>query len=379
MQTLEPVGYFQSARNQSPFGCHSMLKYISVKNYKSISEATLGNLNAINIIVGKSASGKTALLEAIRVGMSGLPSTLWNTSANRGGFLPMPQPPSSDAFESAWRPFFHDFNTHERISIELVDGMGRHAAIGAFIDRSTFMTVPTNVMPNGNIVSSSSINPFVMERINFAGESSRLSAYMNQHQGFVFEPGPELGYPSEIISSTMPVNFHQVANWFSSLSIDDQEHDIVQTVCAAFPNIAGITVQSMQGVPQLYASLRSQNRKLPLTSVSSGINKFVSILIAMKVHAGGAILIDEIENGIYFEMLPLLWETISLFTETTHTQVFATTHSLECLHSAASVLGTQPDRYSLIQVAQETGRTELYLSTGRDATNAIRGQIEVRR
>ena len=355
-----------------------MLQSLAIQRFKSIDRAEVSGLASLNIIVGKSASGKTALLEAIRTGLSGLPASLWNSSSTRGGFLPIPQQPSPDTFEAMWRPFFYDFDTDKHIIIKMVDNFGRAANVDCFIDRDVSISVPVVMMPGTPVYAPASINPFVMLRVSFNGDTSRLSAYQNQHQGLFFEPGPELASSSELIASTIPINFHQVANWFSALSIDDKEHDIVETICSAFPNIGGVSVQSIQGVPQLYATLRSQNRKLPITSVSSGINKFISILIAMKVYAGGVVLVDEIENGIYFEMLPLLWSTINAFAAKTNTQVFATTHSWECLTAAARALEKTNERLSLIRVSQKEGRTSLSLSSGRDAKNAILGDIEVR-
>lgn len=99
----------------------------------------------------------------------------------------------------------------------------------------------------------------------------------------------------------------------------------------------------------------------------------------MRTYAGGCILIDEIENGIYYDMLPLMWKTINSFAKITDTQIFASTHSWECLKSAASVFENDPKRLRLLQVHQEDGNTIVSTSSGSDATNAIIGDIEVRR
>lgn len=355
-----------------------MLKQFSVSGYKSIENATLSDLSSINIIVGKSASGKTALLEAIRVGLSGNPSTMWNTSSQRGGFNYFPPAANAEQFEGVWRPFFHNFDVAHAMRFEMIDDMLRNASLTIYVDRSTSMPITTMSQPSTAPVISS-INPLAFMRTSYDGEVTRLIAAQQQGGALFFEPGSELIGQSEFLSSSTPINFNQVANWFSALSIEDKEHDIVKIVCSAFPNISGVSVQSPQGVTQLYATLRSLNRKLPLTSVSSGINKFISILIAMRTYAGGCILIDEIENGIYYDMLPLMWKTINSFAKITDTQIFASTHSWECLKSAASVFENDPKRLRLLQVHQENGNTIVSTSSGSDATNAIIGDIEVRR
>lgn len=284
---------------------------------------------------------------------------------------------SAEQFEALWRPFFHDFNVDEDIDISFQNHTGQTGNLTVRFDRSVTVPVPPIVLGNQPVFSAS-INPLAFIRRSFSGDESRLVAFQNGMNGLVLEPGNELS-PSELLASSIPVNASQVANWFSQLSVEDREHDIIQIIQDAFPNIQAVSVQSPQGIAQLYATLRYQNRKLPITSVSSGITKFISILIAMKVYTGGVLLIDEVENGIHYEMFPLLWKTLARFSKSTNTQIFATTHSLECLSAAAETFTSERLTYSLIQVTQEGGNTILASSMADKASDAILGNIEVRR
>jgi predicted ATPase len=51
----------------------------------------------------------------------------------------------------------------------------------------------------------------------------------------------------------------------------------------------------------------------------------------------GCVLIDEIENGLHHSVLPKVWEVIADVAEQFDTQVFATTHSFECIRAAHGV------------------------------------------
>ncbi|MCB4782010.1 MAG: ATP-binding protein, partial [Sulfurovum sp.] len=57
----------------------------------------------------------------------------------------------------------------------------------------------------------------------------------------------------------------------------------------------------------------------------------------MFAQQGKYILIDEIENGIHYTNLDKLWEIILTISEKQNVQVFATTHSKECIESYARV------------------------------------------
>jgi len=49
------------------------------------------------------------------------------------------------------------------------------------------------------------------------------------------------------------------------------------------------------------------------------------------------VFLDEIENGIHYTNLDKLWEIILTISKEQNVQVFATTHSIECIESYARV------------------------------------------
>jgi AAA15 family ATPase/GTPase len=59
-----------------------------------------------------------------------------------------------------------------------------------------------------------------------------------------------------------------------------------------------------------------------------------SLVLAIGSARGGTILVDEVENGIHHSVMPSLWEAIGRAADLFHTQVIATTHSLECVSAA---------------------------------------------
>jgi hypothetical protein len=62
-----------------------------------------------------------------------------------------------------------------------------------------------------------------------------------------------------------------------------------------------------------------------------------------------------VENGIYYQMFPALWNALHKFATANETQLFVSTHSLECLTGAATVMDEHPNDFSLIQVSHEKG------------------------
>jgi predicted ATPase len=193
------------------------------------------------------------------------------------------------------------------------------------------------------------------------------------------QQGPELGTVSEFFPSTWQSNAPQVASWFSQLKVSNRSEDIITIVRKQFPEISELSSETPYGLGSLYAKIKYHSEMMPLALVSSGINKFVSLLIAIRTYRGGVVLFDEVENGIYYQMFPALWSALHKFALANKTQLFLSTHSWECLKGAASVIDKYPGDFSLIQVLHEKGTSHAFVAAGKNVAAAIEAGIEVRK
>jgi AAA15 family ATPase/GTPase len=103
-----------------------------------------------------------------------------------------------------------------------------------------------------------------------------------------------------------------------------------------------------------------------------------AILLSMTDQSGGIILIDEIENGFYYKRFPMMWEMILKFARQYDCQVFASTHSAECLNSAARIAEWAGDEFSLMRTVLEGGATSVRTFSGGRFSDAVLANIEVR-
>ena len=78
----------------------------------------------------------------------------------------------------------------------------------------------------------------------------------------------------------------------------------------------------------------------------------------------GVVLIDEIENGLYYSAQQKLWEAILSWAHELNVQVFATTHSWECIRAfnacAESTLFESEAKLFRIERKDDTFRTVEY-------------------
>jgi hypothetical protein len=73
---------------------------------------------------------------------------------------------------------------------------------------------------------------------------------------------------------------------------------------------------------------------VPLSQVGQGIHRLLTIFSELVASGAGICIIDEIENGIHHTMLEQVWAGIAAAAATLNVQVFATTHSHECIEAA---------------------------------------------
>ena len=90
----------------------------------------------------------------------------------------------------------------------------------------------------------------------------------------------------------------------------------------------------------------------------------------------GLLLVDEIENGLHHAVLPGVWRVVRKVAELFNVQVFATTHSFECVQAAHEALGADGFSLHRLEAVDQTVRCVTY---GDDAIDgAIRHNLEVR-
>ncbi|MGE4419402.1 MAG: ATP/GTP-binding protein [Sulfurimonas sp.] len=81
-----------------------------------------------------------------------------------------------------------------------------------------------------------------------------------------------------------------------------------------------------------------------INEFGDGLKHYISIICALYACENGYLFIDEIDNGIHYTQQDKLWEIILETSKKLHVQVFATTHSKECIESYARVAKKLEDK-----------------------------------
>ena len=85
--------------------------------------------------------------------------------------------------------------------------------------------------------------------------------------------------------------------------------------------------------------------------------------IAITQCKGGVLLVDEIDTGLHYTVMAKMWKLIFNAAKQFDVQVFATTHSFDCVRSLAWLAKTQPDLCKGVRmhrVDSERSKTVVY-------------------
>ncbi|EYT24426.1 AAA family ATPase [Acinetobacter sp. 1564232] len=76
---------------------------------------------------------------------------------------------------------------------------------------------------------------------------------------------------------------------------------------------------------------------IPLKSMGDGIIRLFQLSLRLYEAKDGFLFIDEFENGLHFGVQKQAWETVFELSKSLNIQVFATTHSWDCIESFTQV------------------------------------------
>lgn len=349
-----------------------MIESLSVTNFRGIEKLELHGLRRINVIVGENSSGKTAFLESIFLAGGGSPEIALRLQAQRGFAQILQIAWDRASYESLWRQFFCGFDQNQVISIALVGSEAN--------TRSVTMAYRSEDSPTLPFGKTGLDSPFIVP-ITFEWKDSKGT--VNRAQPKITPEGLNIAGTGETMpifffSSSSATNPAENASRFSLLDTSGKSSIFVSALRKIFPFLTGISIQVISGQPTLHAALGFSDLKVPLGLLSGGINKLAGIFLAVAGAAQSVVLIDEIENGFYYRLLPDIWSALLSFCKQQDSQIFASTHSEECLRALLRIVGDNVDEFTLIRTERSDGHCTARVFGGRQLHTAIEQNIEVR-
>ena len=343
--------------SHTEFSTVSHLSSFHAVQFRGISGLRLGTLAQVNVLTGANGIGKTSVAEAIWLfnGRFGAP-LLWNQHVQR-------------STHAATDPLARLGNGAVELAGEERGIVHRwKATFGPLPTAGTEQTERTR-QDNGSPVTEGAVGDPSQLRHSIRGQLRVWldgQAFDGQHLPMPVSAGSAVlvpilqgssDRPSAIIHlplSAMDVE-KETINGFSALVEQGQKKNLKQALRVILPLLDDVEViTSPDGEPFILATTLGGDR-LPLQALGGGMTRLFRLFVSFHKVKGGIVIVDEIENGLHYEVLAELWRRCRTMTETYDVQLFATTHSRECLLAAVDAFDDQPNALAIHSLYQKKG------------------------
>ena len=346
-----------------------MLKCLQIRNFRGFNEIKIDELSGINLIAGKNNSGKTSLLEAIfLLSTAGNAEMAINTNIIRGI---EPGVPVGDPF---WKQLFFNLNMEWPIGIEVEHISHGQLALEISLEQQLTSEIPLDRANGISVTNLYDERSLIFQYSGPSGE--RVKGYIRRKRDrFDFSrPDKNPPFPAAILLSRTR-NTQEDSIRLGILRRYKRGDLLLGALQVIEPKLKGIEVNSSSGTPMIWGDI-GLSELVPLPVMGEGMTQIARIVLAMASAPDGVILVDEVENGIHHSVLPDFWRAIDEGAKQFRTQIFATTHSLECVTAAHESLNADRFRLHRLEVADQMIRCVTYEPQAIAA--AIRHDLEVR-
>lgn len=302
-----------------------MITSLQIRNFRGLKDVALRQLRRVNLLVGGNDTGKTSVLEALTLLLGNgdsvhtLPFAFRNNQANG-----QHSSNSTDDRENFWSWLFYDRSSENKINILAETSEG------------ATVTLKTSGIREGD-----SATPVLRRGVEGGAENILLEFNRSDIQLHHHMPPPGFRVSRLSVHPSHPV---EDAEKYNQIALEaNGEERFERIMHEVEPRIRRLRYAKLPGTssPLIYVDL-GLSRAVPSTQMGQAFNRILHIYVEILTSKTNVLLIDEIENGIFSESLPLIWKGLLAVCEEQNVQIFATTHSRECVmaaHAAAEKRG----------------------------------------
>ena len=343
-----------------------MLPSLGIRNYRNLKSLDIERLARVNLIAGKNNTGKTSLLEAVSLYAAG-GSLRWidYLLKTRGEFYALENTLQNNlaTYSSLFYTHKAGFSDKDRVVIGPLEDVRQGTNNPEDLHRSLNIRFVYKKKVSRSLVDSETHEPVAFENKwmivedndKLTEENLRIGLFISLKRDNKSLPMlDDLDRENDIpyVFSSKPENLHFVrtylennnyATW-SNIALTEKEDYVIQALRIIESNVEKFAFVESDNQQKAVVKLRNNKERVPLQSMGDGMNRILTIILALVNAGDGYLLIDEFENGLHYTVQEDLWKMIFQLAKQLNVQVFATTHSDDCIHAFANVLNCEDNQ-----------------------------------
>jgi hypothetical protein len=359
------------------------LSTVTFENYRAFEKFRLEGLTRVNLLVGRNNCGKTSLLEGLQLLTAREPWPVVEQIAVRRGEAALQSSFAERRTVIGVPQFFHNRNINVGSRFKIQGNLPGQVLEGQIEVGDSYESGPTpperwlklSLTPGVDGVRwSPSIHneEEIPSSIALMGRSSFLNPF-------------DLSDGLFIDINTVLEN--SLATGWSEVLRRGKEDDVVLSLQVIDPDILSVyflpganrSVGDQIAASRIIVGLRGQKERVPIGSLGEGVRRLLALAIALAITENSSLFIDEIDTGIHYSVMPDLWKLVVHASRLFDIQVFATTHSWDCIAGLAELCEDEPDVVDAVSVQKIDRKLDHSVAfTGESIARMVRHDIDPR-
>jgi AAA15 family ATPase/GTPase len=173
----------------------------------------------------------------------------------------------------------------------------------------------------------------------------------------------------------------KLSDLWNSILLTPKENKVVSALQILEPTVSRIGFTSYPNYhANILIKLDTYPQPISLTNMGEGMRRILAIAMASVTVENGFLLVDEIETGLHYEAQSQMWSFILEIAKEFNIQVFATTHSWDCIASFQEALAQLKDNSigKLFRLSRQDENIRVVEYNTDELSIAVRQSIEVR-
>ena len=326
------------------------LPNLSIRGFRGIDALSIPRLGRVTLLAGMNSVGKTTVLDAVAVYASrgrSLSSLLWDreevyTTVDEDG---------DSVLRPDWGALFYGRNMSQEarisigsdydedlLTIELGIPDDQQARLQGFPVDAPIQVLKATYRETTQALTWTILNELATHLVP---QTTRRQARRRDMRRLLGEDEPLPAMKCESQGPGLLNNIDLARLWDGVVLTDDQER-AVDALRPVFGS--GIDAVAVVGDDRpigrrvgrrAMVRLRGHRNPVPLRSLGDGALRLFGVALALANSRDGFLLIDEAENGIHYSVQRDYWRMVLRAAHEDNVQVFATTHSSDCIRGVA--------------------------------------------
>jgi len=349
-----------------------MIETLTIDGYRGFRHYEVRGLKRVNLLTGKNNAGKTSVLEAVQLlAESGHVRILHDHAERRGERLR--SDPDGDRPNGFVADISHSFNGYDLIDAKTFSI--RSSPDGAYvhirfyrIDGGDKTHPPGTMVLSRALGGTGKVQPDIV-LTDGGGLEVRKAGFKSALRSCFLVPGS--------------IGRSDLADRWAEAIETKRDWEPVAAMRVIAPNLKQIFYIGRSSTrvigEDFLAEFDGLEKRVALGSQGDGMKRLLDLSLGLIRATRGTLLVDEIDTGLHYSILGDMWKMVVETAVKHDVQVFATTHSFDCIRGLAWLCESFPELGNEVSLQKIEPTLEHSVALGaKEILVADRTGIEVR-